>query len=107
MPLALAAALLVPASGARAGDDVPLTGTWSIESWTKKDGANESWLSLRWSRGGDHWSGRSIKLARVPELTPDRIEAAPSTVHFEINAMPGRSCATAGSGTATARGSTT
>jgi hypothetical protein len=32
----------------------------------------------------DHWSGRSIKLARVPELTPDRNRAAPSTVHFEI-----------------------
>src|SRR5690349_4773876 len=64
--LAGAALHLLPAASALAADDASTSGSWAIDSWSKQDSTTEYWLSLRWTRGHDHWGSRSIPLARVP-----------------------------------------
>src|SRR5689334_9778100 len=82
----LAGALLSPA--ARASDapqEMPTSGTWSLRSWTQKDGQFETALELSWQRGEDHWGSRSWMLEPIAGITREQIEAGKtSVVHFEI-----------------------
>src|SRR5262252_2326611 len=83
--LLLAGASLLPcARDARAADAEQATGTWMVESWTNKNDETTYALELRWSHGRDHWGGRSVKLDKVPGLTPAQLKGEPSSVHFEM-----------------------
>lgn len=84
-------AITLAAPPARAADDageiaeIPMNGTWTVQTWTFRSGSPGASLELSWRRGHEHWGSRSFDLARNPLVSREQLEGKTSVVvHFAI-----------------------